>query len=362
MRQTAPRFLELKPNWDDVRARYEAFWAHELAFPIFQVTSPARNGLDHPDAAPGDASRRFVDPEVVLPALRKHVRSTFWGGDAFPCAFPVSTGLVAIMAAYLGCPYRILPALGTAWADPILQSLEDQVLAAVEANPWWQATRALLQGAAMDPERNYHIGIPDLQGDGQIAALLRGTEDLAIDVLERPEQVRALIEQIDEIWFFYWQECHRMACSQTEGYVDWLGIWSALPMATLECDFSCMISERHFRDIFLPSIVRQATLVERTIYHLDGPGALHHLESLLELPQLDGIQWVPGAGSKPMTEWVPLLRRIQAAGKLVVIACEPNEVEPLLSALDPAGLAISVSCSSQDEAERLLLAAGYPLA
>jgi hypothetical protein len=31
-------------------------------------------------------------------------------------------------------------------------------------------------------------------------------------------------------------------------------------------------------------------MVERTIYHLDGPDAIRHLDALLELPALDGIQ------------------------------------------------------------------------
>jgi hypothetical protein len=32
-----------------------------------------------------------------------------------------------------------------------------------------------------------------------------------------------------------------------------------------------------------------------SLFHLDGPGALKHLDSLLELDALDGIQWVSGA-------------------------------------------------------------------
>ena len=55
-----------------------------------------------------------------------------------------------------------------------------------------------------------------------------------------------------------------------------------------------------------------------------------------------------------MTQWVPLLRRIQAAGKLLVADCEGSEVLPLLSQLRPEGLLLSTRCGSEEEADELL--------
>jgi hypothetical protein len=34
----------------------------------------------------------------------------------------------------------------------------------------------------------------------------------------------------------------------------------------------------------------------RTFYHLDGIGQLHHLDLVLSIAELDGVQWVPGDG------------------------------------------------------------------
>lgn len=52
---------------------------------------------------------------------------------------------------------------------------------------------------------------------------------------------------------------------------------------------------------------------------------MRHVDALLALPKLDGIQWIPGAGAPPVSEWIPLLEHIQAAGKLVVPYCEKWE-------------------------------------
>ena len=91
-----------------------------------------------------------------------------------------------------------------------------------------------------------------------------------------------------------------------------------------------------------------------TIFHLDGPSAIPHLDSLLDLPRLNGIQWVPGDGKVPMHQWLPLLRRIQARGKSLVLFCEPYEVEKLISGLEPEGLLLSTTCDSEEEARELL--------
>ena len=54
-------------------------------------------------------------------------------------------------------------------------------------------------------------------------------------------------------------------------------------------------------------------------YHLDGPGELPHLDALLSIPELKGVQWIPGAGQPDYTHWPEVYRKIRAAGKLIQI-------------------------------------------
>ena len=42
-----------------------------------------------------------------------------------------------------------------------------------------------------------------------------------------------------------------------------------------------------------------------------------HLDSLLEIPELKGVQWVPGAGQPDITHWPEVYRKIAKAGKLI---------------------------------------------
>jgi hypothetical protein len=340
--------------------RVEAWWHHEvLDRAVIQVTAPgtpvdpeAAQETSPPEMDPEALERYFTDPPVVLPRLRRRLRETYYGGEAFPVMYPVSISMVAILGNYLGCPIRFVNER-TTWSEPVLDDWDRRPAYRFDAaNKWWQVTERLLS-AAVEEADGYYVGAPDLNGPTEILSRLRSPQRLAFDLYDNPQYIQPALAEINQAWYDYWAACTAIA-GRLGGNFSWMGIWSDLPSTDLQSDFSCMMSPAMFDKYFLPFIEAQTERVERTIYHLDGPGAVVHLDSLLRLPGLDGIQWVPGAGARPTVEWIPLLQKIQDAGKLVYAYCDPANVQTLLRELDPAGLMLVTSCDSVDEAERLL--------
>ena len=339
-----------------IRERYEAWWQGELLDrPLIRITAPkappAADDIPTDDTDPFDW---FVNPEQVIPRLERQLERTYFAGDAFPLMFPVSPNLVAIQAAYLGCPYRATPASNTAWADPIIDDWDSCPSLAVDPdNEWWCHTQRLLETAVKQDQGRYCVGIPDLEGGGQILAQLRGTERLALDLVDYPELIKPALKEINHAWHYYYDKCFEIIHKWTDGYVDWLGVWSKAKAVTVECDFAALISPSMFREYFLPALEQQVHWISRTIFHLDGIGSLPHLDTLLALDGLDGIQWAPETGAAPISEWIALLQKIQRSGKLQVLNCKSWEVEPLLAALEPEGILLKTSCGSVSEADAL---------
>ena len=358
--------LTHKDDWQEAQRRLEAWWAGEIIDrAVIQVTAPREGtGLASEDyerllaplgIAEEDVHGWFTDPGQVIPRLEKRVAATFWGGEAFPVVFPVSTSMVAILAAYLGCPYQVHAASRTGWAEPIIDDWAARPPLAFDPhNEWWLRSQRLLEAAAQRAPGHYYVGLPDLNGAGEIVARLRGSERLAVDLLENPQAVVAAVDEVNAAWLRYWEAAVGIIHQWVGGYFHWMGLWSDRPSTDLQCDFSCLISPRMFEEFYLPAIDQQTRWIDRTIYQLDGPGAVGHLDLLLSLPELDGIQWVPGAGAPPMSAWIRLLRRIQSRGKLLVLYCEPWEVETLLAELEPEGLLLSTHCRTEGEARELL--------
>jgi hypothetical protein len=356
--------LTTKNDWQEAEARMNAWWAGEIIDrPAVQVRSP-KAGVDRREwqaiglpgkLPPEQMDAWYTDVDLVVERGERFVDATFWGGEAFPIVFPVAVQMVAITSAYLGCPYHIDHSSRSGWAEPIIDdwSLRDPI----EFDPhneWWQLSKALLDAAARRAKGRYYVGMPDLNAPGEVVALMRDTQRFLFDFMDDPVPIKPAIDEATRAWWRYWQAANGVVHQWIDGYLYWMGIWSDSPSADLQCDFNVMISPQMFDDYFLPGLEQQTRWIERTIFHLDGPEAIRHLDSLLSLPRLNGIQWVPGDGKPPMSQWVPLLRRIQARGRLIVALCEPWEVETLVSELEPEGLLLQTTCDSEEEARALL--------
>jgi len=109
-----------------------------------------------------------------------------------------------------------------------------------------------------------------------------------------------------------------------------------------------------FREVFLPVIQRQTEFLDYTVYHVDGIEAFKHVDALCELPRLQAIQILPGAGKPSPLHYVDTLRKVQAAGKNLHISIAADEVQHALAQLSARGLFIDTSARSEDEARNLL--------
>ena len=352
----------IQDNWPQIRERYEAFWRGEIIDrPLMQVTADRPDGPppveeDTPPIADPDALLDwFVNADKVIPRIEREAARKHYAGDAFPYTFPVSPSLVAIQAAYLGGRYSISPDNLSGWCDPIIDRWDDRrPLVVDEDNLWWKSSVRLLVEGAKAAAGRLVVGIPDLQGGPQILDLLRGTENLCLDLLENPREVKPALDEIHETWVHYWNVCNDCILPYQDGYCDWLRVWSDRSVVTAECDFSVMISSAMFEEFALPYIEKQTASIERSIYHLDGSGAVRHLEMLLALESLDAVQWEPEGGPPDTPRSIPMFQHIQDSGKLLVLACLPSDVTLLLSELRPEGVFIRTHCETPEEADILI--------
>lgn len=78
--------------------------------------------------------------------------------------------------------------------------------------------------------------------------------------------------------------------------------------------------------------------MDRNMYHLDGPQALRYLDTLLALPEIHAIQWVPGAGRDHWANWIPVYQRIQTAHKAFCVTVPVEELDDVMAVLRPEGV------------------------
>jgi hypothetical protein len=110
-----------------------------------------------------------------------------------------------------------------------------------------------------------------------------------------------------------------------------------------------------FDEFVKPELVASCRRLTNSFYHLDGRGQLPHLDSLLAIPELKGIQWVPGAGAPGFQHWPEVYRRIRKAGKFIQMWDQMAVLDVLAEQLGSAeGIVFMTSAKTEEEAVSFL--------
>ena len=103
-----------------------------------------------------------------------------------------------------------------------------------------------------------------------------------------------------------------------------------------------MISPKMFDRYVLPDLDTIFKTMDHAFYHLDGIGQIPHVDMLLDLDSLVGIQWIPGGGQPPPHKWMDLIRRIRDGGKLCQVYVSANGAREIVKEIGGKGFILYV--------------------
>ena len=352
--------LLYKPDWDETKERFMAWWAGEpLGRAAIAVTAP-RDGLpgEPPPVAPTDPIQRWTDLDYIAALNDYGHRRTFYGGEAFPIWNGGYPGHTAIPA-FLGCPTTL--DLRTGWWDPILEGAEWRLedIRLDTDGRWYRFTLELLERAAAEAKGKSIPGVGAFGGCGDTLAALRGSMPLLYDVADRPDLVRDTERFLMDMWVEVYQTFYDIVSPVAGGSTCWFPLWSPGKFYATQNDFSYMISPDMFGELFVPALERQLAYLDHAVYHVDGIEAFRHVPALCELPRLQAIQILPGAGKPSPLHYMDVLKQVQAGGKNLHISIPAAEVETALAELSARGLFLATGCATEAEARDLLAKAEH---
>jgi hypothetical protein len=345
-----------KPDYERSKERIDAFWECELIDrPVVQfgLSKPADECVPLPVSGHATPADRWLDTEYQTELKLAQLSNREFLGDSMPVAYP-NLG-PEVFSSFYGCPIHFGD-YGTSWTEPIL---DDWSQAANLQLDWDSPTMLKLHemtDALLEVGKDKFItGMTDWHPGGDAIAALREPQELAVDMLTHRDEVKTLLRQLEADYFAIYDAFYDKLRAAGQPISTWTSLVSERKFYVPSNDFSIMISKDMFDDVFLPGIVRECQFLDRSIYHLDGPGALRHLDSLLDISELDALQWVAGAGNQGFHRWVDVYRRAQAAGKGIQVICTFDEIALVTQTLNPHGVFLSVSgVPSREAAEDML--------
>lgn len=304
-------------QYENLRVTYRKWWKGELNRPIVPFVTHGYETKMAPTKAPllgfTTAWDFSIDPRQFIEAHTYALSSQRFHGEAYPIFFTQRFGAGA-MAAFLGCKPKSAP--NTIWFLPEKQTpIEELHFEYDENNVYWRRVLNTIEAAQEAWRGQVVIGMPDLGGILDVLASFRNAEDLLMDLIDDPDEVLRCVKELQELWFVYYNKINDILRPEAKGYSQWFNVYGEEPGYMLQSDFSYMISPDMFRQFVGWELSSTAYRMTNAIYHMDGIGEIPHLDQLLAIDGIKGIQWQPGEGTAMSMNWDDLLKRILASGK-----------------------------------------------
>ncbi|MBQ4575512.1 MAG: hypothetical protein IJA85_10030 [Clostridia bacterium] len=328
-------------DYAKLRETYRKWWRGELHRPIVPLITTGYDiegelGSYSPFEF-GTAWDFSLSPKDFIKFWDLHFSTLRWHGDAFPF-FPTTCFGPGTMAAFLGC--RPISAQHTVWFEPPEKDIpiEELHFEADDNNPYLRRVLDVYEAAMEKWHGQVVVGMIDIGGVMDVLQSFRGAENLLTDLYDDPDEVLRCVKELQGLWRYYYEKIIGMMGSDAPGYSQWLNLYCENPSYILQSDFSYMIGPDMFDRFVAPELAETASWLDRVVYHMDGIGQIPHLDSLLKIDGIKGIQWVPGSGAPEEQNWDDLLTRILDAG-LKLLSCNQNpDGTPIAIAKDPGQL------------------------
>lgn len=294
---------------------------------------------------------RWFDEIFQVETFLKSIEGRVFHGETFPVFWP-NLG-PEVYAAFYGSELEYGEV--TAWSKPLVETWDDVSKLRLNLdNPYCQKLVSLTNLAIERCRGNALVGYTDLHPGVDCAAAWRGPEQFCIDLIENPESAKQLIELAIADFERIYDEFDALLKRERQLSISWLGIPSFGRMHIPSCDFSALISPRHFEEFCLPVLQREVKTMTHNVFHVDGKGVAKHINMILGVAGIHALQWVQGVGDDaPIMQWVPLIKQMQSRAPLIV-DLKKTELESFMSEVKPEGIFLWVAADTEEEELRLL--------
>jgi len=340
--------LNCKPDFDQAMQRIYAWYNQEIIDrpPIrFSAHNAEYAASPHLKKSWPSLKERWFDTEYQVDFFIDSIKGKKFYAETFPVFCP-NLG-PEVYTAFHGSELEYMEV--TSYSVPFIQNPEDiDRIQFDKNNPYFRKIEEMTLLALEKCEGRYLVGYTDLHPGMDCVAAWIDPQQLCIEMLVNPDMVRKLIRlanlHFQEVFDYF----DNMLKSHNQLSVTWMSIPSYGKMHIPSSDFSAMISTELYLEFVHPITVSEVKPMTHNVYHVDGKGVARHIDHILDIKEINAIQWVQGMGyDTPIMQWVPFIKKIQAAGKSLVLDIQVSELEDFIAAVEPEGIML---CISADEA------------
>lgn len=300
--------LEYKSDFDKCSAFWSDFWNKRNPAPALLHMKKVDQSFP---ALPDAMSLLEGSVEQYADALERYFDAVEPSGDLMP-------GVILCfgadhLAAMLGAKMSLDPKNKTSWITPYIDNWDNFRIRFDPDNPVFRRTIECAEYLRKRFDDKLIVSPTHLQGNLDCLSAMRGVQELLYDLIDDPDKIHRALDEVNIAFAQIVEEFRKTFDTASRGSLNRHGIYQPGFSGLLQCDFSCMINPDMFAEFVLPSLAFESETVDYAEYHLDGPGALVHVDAICSVPGIKVIQWQPGAALLN-NDWRDLHKKIDDLG------------------------------------------------
>jgi hypothetical protein len=337
------RPLETCPQLDEAVIRWNHFWKQELYKRPVVIMGFLKEDVSLEAVSP-ISERRYYDAvngnwDNMVSVFYRYLHQMEFPGDGIPMWSP-DCGPDQWAAFFGKGKFRFSEYSNfTNWIDTEINDWAESL--PLRIKPGNEALINIIKYAeflAQKGEGQFLVGQIDAHSNADALSALRGTERFLMDLYDCPYMIEKAMNDVRSSYVPVHEKIMKAGKMGGERGYGHYGFWSDQPFQVIQSDVICMLGEEHFKKFVYPALLEEFSYWPTAFMHLDGPGALRHLDTILSIPGYWILQWQPGSGQKPNWQWTEVFQKAQAAGKAVHVFGEGltlDVIKKLSRELDP---------------------------
>lgn len=350
--------MKYKKNWEETKAKWINYWQHKnTGRPLMCVVArkPEIEHLSDNKPAEGgyrdvicqgkyynlpeelrwkDMDDKYQNAERIVKRYRHFCENHIFLAESFP-NLNVDFG-PGSLASYLGSDIGFKE--DTVWFKECLEDWEGvKDFRFDPESKWFKKHLELVKECREIAGDDFYVDMPDLMENVDVLASMRGVQNLLFDMIDEPELIEERVKQVTDIYYEYFDRFYEIIKDEEGGNAYTVfQIWGPGKTVKLQCDLSALMSPDQFRDFIQESLKIQAAKADCVLYHLDGPDAIKHMEALMEVDEIDALQWTSGdmGPDGTLEEWYPIYDKAIMAGKSLWVKVYSGEFEDWIKNVD----------------------------
>ena len=325
-----------KDNLAQTKEMFEQWWqCSNSSRPLMNIRTKLETPSSPllPTLAPVTPEQNYLDLDVIMPRFLNYVNSHAFLCESVP-NFSINIG-PGSLATYVGS--EPIFKWDTVWYTECIDNIASYPPLAYDPdNKWWMHHMELLKEAKRLSNDEFYVCIPDIIENLDIISAMRGPQNTCYDLMDAPKHIKRLVESVDDVYFEYYDRFYEeLKIGESIMYTAF-EILGEGKTAKVQCDFCAMIGPEQFKEFVVPSLTKQCSQLNHSVYHLDGKECVKHLDALMDIEPLQGLQWTPGAGNPDSGHecWYPIYDKVKEAGKAMHVGIGDGNYDDWVNTAD----------------------------